>query len=91
MPDVPPTAPLSYRLSSEVYALDGLGGCYTGPEIHPPGRPHHHMVRCDTSFDHGHKHSLGLFVPEKPSGIFSSGFLKLHWTELLVAGRRSGG
>jgi hypothetical protein len=26
-PYIPPTAPLSYRLSNEVYSLDGLGAC----------------------------------------------------------------
>jgi hypothetical protein len=25
---------------------------------------------------------LGLFVPEQESGVFSSGFLSVHWTEL---------
>lgn len=56
VPHLPPTAPLALRLPSEVYALDG---CVTGPEIHPPGSPHHHNVKCDTSFDAGHSHSLG--------------------------------
>lgn len=61
-PLIPASAPLGYRLDQEVYALDG---CVTGPEIHPPGRPHFHHVRCSTSYDMGHRHSLGQFSPEE--------------------------
>jgi hypothetical protein len=49
----PKSAPLALRLPEEVYSLDG---CVTGP---PVGRPHRHDVRCDTSYDAGHRHSVG--------------------------------
>lgn len=61
-PLIPASAPLDYRLAQEVYALDG---CITGPEIHSPGRSHFHHVRCETSYDSGHRHSLGQFSPEE--------------------------
>ena len=48
IPHIPPTAPLSTRLSAEVYALDGAedeGGSYTGPAAGPQGRRHVHPYK----------------------------------------------
>jgi len=42
-PYIPASAPLSYRLSEEVYALDGTCGCQTGPAV-PHGKSHVHSL-----------------------------------------------
>lgn len=64
MPTIPQTAPLSYRLPSEVYALDGEDGCYTGPAV-GRGSAHLHAVSCETGTAHGHRHSLGASEDEQ--------------------------
>lgn len=51
-PRIPATAPLGYRLSQEVYALDGLGACKTGPEVHPSGKAHYHEIPCGDAGDY---------------------------------------
>lgn len=53
-PRIPSSAPLAYRLSQRVYALDG---CMTGPAV-GANASHVHEVRCETGKTLGHRHSL---------------------------------
>lgn len=48
-PTIPSTAPESYRLSHEVYSLDGDGnvaGCFTGPPVENGSNHVHSVCSC---------------------------------------------